>query len=56
MWLCWQEPIEVSYYPAKFGKDKHSDSGDIGSFGVSHICQDHGINGSRDIIRKSPLR
>ena len=36
MWLYWQETIEVSYYPAKFGKDKHSDSGDISSFSVSH--------------------
>ena len=29
MWLYWQEPIKVSYHPAKFGGHWHSSSGDV---------------------------
>ena len=36
MWLYGQKPIKVSYNPAKFGGDKHSDSGDV-MFLVYHV-------------------
>ena len=32
MWLYGQEPIMLSYHPAKFGGHMHSDSGDVFSF------------------------
>ena len=43
MWPYRQEPIKVSYHPAKFGGHRHYGSGDIMIFVGHVILQDHVI-------------
>ena len=51
-----QVPIKVSYYPAKFGGHRHSDSGDIVVFVFHVILQDLVIKESCDFICRSSSR
>ena len=55
-WLYRQEPIEVSYHPAKFGGHRHSGRGDITVF-VCHVTlQDHVVKALNLFMIMSPSR
>ena len=55
MWLYGKERLKVIHHPAKFGGDKHYDSGDI--FLICHmISRDHKFQESCDLVGRSLLR
>ena len=56
MWLYGQEPMKISYHPAKFCSHRNSDSGDIVALVCHVISQDHVIKESCDFIDSIPWR
>ena len=56
MWLYRQKPIKVGQHPAKFGGQKHTDSGDVVVLVCHVIFQDQVVKGSWDFTGMSLSR
>ena len=56
MWLQKQEPIKVSYHPAKFGSQKHHGSKDVMILVCYVILSDDVIKKSFDFIGQGSSR